>query len=39
MKKEFLNLLNGSTELLEDITKDGGGGKPEGCSTMGERLK
>ncbi len=38
MKKEFLNLLNGSTELLEDITKDGGG-KPEGCSTMGERLK
>lgn len=24
MKKEFLNLLNGSTELLEDITKDGG---------------
>lgn len=26
MKKEFLNLLNGSTELLEDITKDGGGG-------------
>lgn len=27
MKKEFLNLLNGSTELLEDITKDGGGNR------------